>query len=380
MDALTEDRMGSRTLIHRLVMTAALVVPIGCSTSASNPPSSPVPPLVRTAESRPEVAAFLAETMVAEVCDQVRGRFLPIAQVPPGTPARGDEPVGGRWWVRDCRARTYEGDAAIYLEGVGWAWAGAEKDYVVASWSTSEYVFFGAAGTVVGAVDLAFDPQRRLASVQFKPRQVPYLNTTVTNRLEAHGSFGGKVISVISLGFAADHADDKANEIARSTLAEAFARQLGAGFAVTVDVPRRQRDTISLNSSAPPLRPYADGPRWLVNERQILHPKRGAFHVVGPFAPTPAANIDFNVVSGTVRYRAECENFVTAWFEPVVRGVAPILPVAAHGQAGVLGVGPTTRTLGTMCPWYLITEPTFGDATVDVRVRADRSGYPVPGL
>lgn len=338
-----------------------------------------VPQLARTAESRHDVAELLTEAMAAEVCDQVRGRFLPIAHTEDGGPSRGDEPVGGRWWVRDCRVQIYQGQVALYLAGTGWAWAKGSKGFGL-RWGTADYVIFAAGGTVLGTTDLGWDPVRKTAWVQFRPSAVPFLQAAPTSRLEAHGNIPGKLFSGITFGIFSGALDDKANDAALEQITAAFLRQLSAGFAMSYDPQRRQRDVMALNASAAPLRPFTDGVRWLVNERQVLHRKPGGVHVVGPFAPTPTANVDFRVEDGSVQYRAECETSVAAWFEPVLRGAPPALPPVTHGQAGVLGSGASTRTLTVLCPWYLLTEPLTDAVTVDVRVRADRSAYPAAGL
>lgn len=362
----------------------------GLAACAGSPPERPpVTLLVRTAESRTEIATLLTETFASEFCDQVRDRFLPVALTAEGAPARGDEPVGGRLWVRTCRTQSYPSgpgtyggpEVAVYLDGVGWAWAEGSKGFIW-SYGTAAYAYFSGAGTVVGTVDAAFDPVGKLETIQFRPTSVPYLNTAGTNRLEAHGNAVATVGSVVLLGLPfllADKIDDAANDTVRDLIAQAFGRQIGSGFVITFDVARKQWDRVVLGQ-LPPLHPFSDGVRWLVNEQQVMH-SPGGVNVNGPFQPTRAAGVDFQVVSGSIRYRAECDRDVVAWFEPVARGSAPTLPSPQHAQTGVLSEGArVTRTVAASCPWYLITEPVGdADATVNVRVRADSSGYPVAG-
>ena len=242
-----------------------------------------------------------------------------------------------------------------------------------------DYVYFAAAGTVVGSVDMSFDPTRRMAWGQFSPTMVPYIATGVTNRIETESNIVGGLGSFVTLGALGSYADGKATEKAATMVADAFTRQLRSGVAITFDLARRQRDVVGLGQVAP-LRPFADDVRWLVNEQQVLHAKAGAAHVVGPFAPTHGAGVDFAVLRGTLRYRAECEADVVEWFEPVTRGVRPVLPPVRHAQSGTVSAGmPVRRTLAAPCPWYLITEPGSEEVVANVRVRADTSGYPAAG-
>lgn len=363
---------------RRLAVVIWLLGLVGCGSERIST-AAQMPALVRTAESRADIAVMLTDMMVSEVCDQVRGRFLPIGHTTNGEPGRGNEPAGGRWWVRDCRAQAYQGQVALYLSGVGWAWAEGSDGFGV-RWGTAEYAFFNAAGTVVGFTDMSFDADRRIAWLQFRPSGVPYLSTGVTNRLEAHGNLPGKVVSVFTLGLFSGAIDDRANDTARMVIAKSFERQISSGFIVTFDVTRRQRDLASFGLTEAPLRPFNDGVRWLVNERQVLHPRPGGVHVNGPFAATHTAGVDFRILSGALKYRVECEREVATWFEPMTRGSPPVLPAVTHAQAGIVSGGSDTRHVAAGCPWYLITEPASDEVVVaDVRVRADVSGHPVAG-
>lgn len=346
----------------------------GCARSPAEP-LPPTSPGVRTAESRADVAAMLNELMASEFCDSVRGRFMPLAHTKDGLPAQGDEAVGGRWWIRDCRAQVAQGQTAIYMSGVGWAWAEGSKAF----WGTSDYVYFSAAGTMVGLTDVMFDPARRVATLQFVPTATPFVWSGVTNQLEAHGSIPGQVLSILTLGLLSGSIDDSATNRAREIVAQSFARQLSSGFVLTLDVTHRQRDVHAVGQVVGPLRPFTDGIRWVVNEQEVLHARPGAVHVNGPFAPTPAAAVDFVTVSGVLQYRVECVADVATWFQPTARGLPPLLPPSLHGQNGLVS-GAATRVVASSCPWYLITQPASGDVVANVRVRADVSGYPAAGL
>ncbi len=348
----------------------------GCSGTKQAPrPTVALPAIARSAESREDIAALLTDMAAVEMCDQVRGRFLPIADVPAEGGERGDEPIGGRWWVRRCIAHVDGGHVSLSLEGFGWAWGQG------GAWGFNlhDYIFFGGGGRVIGDVDASYDQSRRLAWMQFRPLGEPVVGSTITSTVETHANFWGSLLDVVSIGIAGDSADSRAREIVDSKVREAFQRRLGAGFVVLFDLAHRQRDGF-VTASASPLRPFGSDRRWLVNERQILRAKPGGYHLNGPFAPTLAAGVDFVVHRGSVRYRAECEADVTAWFEPATRGVRPSLAPPTHTQRGTVAVGPlATKSVGAACPWYLITEAAAEDALVDVRVHADETGYPATG-
>lgn len=352
----------------------------GCGGTGERPaPAQPFPPLVRTAESRADVAAMLVEVMASEICGQLRGRFLPIGDVKAGAVPRGDEPVGGRWWVRDCRAKAFGGQVALYLQGAGWAWGDASEGMLGVEFGVRDYVYFAAAGTVVGTVDMSFDAVRRIAWGQFAPTMHPYVATGLTRHVETEGNWAGSIASFISFGALGSYADGRANEKATTMIANSFTELLTSGFVFTFDVVRRQPDAYAAGKAAP-RHPFNDDTRWLVNEQQVLRRKPGGVHVVGPFAPTQAAGVDFSVDEGMVHYRAECEADVIRWFEPTAHGRWPELPPARHAQTGLVSAGGATRrTVGAACPWYLITQPLTEKAVANVRVRADTTGYPMAG-
>lgn len=325
---MTIERLlrGLQSLVASFLAGMAI---LGCGGAPPPPPPVLAPPMARIPAGQADTAAMLTEMLAIEYCDQARGRFLPIAYTRGGRLPRGDEPVGGRWWVRDCRARVFEGQLALFLDGVGWAWAEGEEDFLIAGWRTAEYAFFAAGGTVVGPVDVDLAGKRLW--IRFQPRMMPYVSSTPTNRVTARGNFGADVLSLLTLGFLGKMADDSANETVERRLATVFTRKLGAGFELWFDVQHRQRDLVTSDAVTPPIRPFSDGIRWLVNERQVFH--SGGVHVNGPYALTQTAGVDFRVLYGTVRYRVECERDVVAWLDPVASGVAPSLPPPAHAQA-----------------------------------------------
>lgn len=350
----------------------------GCGSSSSSAAApAQTPPIVRTSASRPEIVALGGALFAEHLCERLRGQFLPLGEVSEDEDVkpRGDEPIGGRFWVRQCQTSLNGARVAMSLEGIGWAWVHR------GAWGfgLNDYVYFTASGSVVGEVDMSFDGAQQVAWAQFRPVLPPVATGAAIGTVETRANLGGALLHVISRGWAGEKADSTAREKLGAAVQSAFSERLGTGFFVTYDIRRHQADNFGA-ASLPPLRPFTDGRRWLVNERELLRRAPGGLHILGPFAPTRAGSIDYVVREGSMRYRAECEQDVVAWLGALPRGAAPLLPPPQHTQTGVLGVGTSTVTLGAACPFYVIHEAASDLVTVDVRVRADASGYPAMGL
>lgn len=314
--------------------------------------------------------------MARSICDRVRGQFLPISELPTADDEspRGDEPIAGRFWVRDCRASVEGGRLELTLGGVGWAWV--ERS----SWGfgLENYVYFAVAGSTIGDVDVGFEPRQGLAMIQFRPVALASVSGGALGTVETRTNVGGAILNIVSIGSLGAYADGKARRAIDEKVRTAFAGRLGAGFFVTYDIARQQVDSFGAGGP-PPMRPFADGTRWLANERQVLRDAPGGVHVLGPFAATPAAAIDYRVLSGAIRYRAECVHDVARWFDGVAQGRATALPPPTHSQAGLIRQGESVVSISVPCPFYLLHEASTPSVVVDVRVRADVSGYPNPG-
>ena len=251
---------------------------------------SPPPAVIRTAESRADVIAMATELVATDACESVRGRFLPLLQLPLVGPPRGDEPVDGRWWVQTCTPELRNGQVELNLSGVGWQYVNRAGDGLLQSnFRVIGYVHFAATGTVVATVDMSFDPIRHLAWLQFRPTTVPVHRAWLTSQTKPVGNWLGKMMNLLD----EERVDADANQTVVGQANDALFNGLNAGFALTYDLRTHQRDLIA-GGRVPPQHPLGDSIPWLINEREILR-AAGGFHVNGPFASTQGAGVDFFV-------------------------------------------------------------------------------------
>ncbi len=318
---------------------------------------------------------MFTDILARDLCDHLKGTFVPVGAVPPEGDARGDEPAAGRFWLRRCAATSYLGRLVFELDGVGWIWVGRSQW----GFGVDQYAYFTAHAGVGGNVDVTYDSSSKIANIEFHPIVPPRITTGASNELVTHTNVGAGVLNVLSLGLLGNYADGRAAGEFSARLQAAFESRFGRGFVIQYAVDRQQVDAFVPGSMRPP-HPISDGSlRWLVNERQELHRAPGALHVTGPFAPTQGANIDVNVVEGQVRYRAVCSGSIEAALDPQTHSLPLVLPPVAGERDGIAGLGRSTAGIAMPCEWYFVTEPVSEVALVDVRVRA-APPTPVPGL
>lgn len=363
--------------LHRLALIAIPTLFGSIACSASRPAQLPSPATSNAlAASESDMPVLTTAVLTSSICAQLRGRFLPIGELPAtdDIKPRGDEPAAGRFWVRGCDARFDGRQVTFSLDGLGWEWVQRSEW----GFGLHGYVFFRATGSVTGQAIVAFDSTRQMAVLRFRSSGRPASTGSALGTVETRANAGGTALSILSLGFLGDYADGKARRTIDAKVTDAFAERLQDGFDVTYDLRAQQVDVVSAKAIVLPLHPFVDGRRWLVNERQILRRAPGGFHILGPFAPRPGT-VDFIVRDGAIRYRAECEQNVVAWFDPASRGGAPRLPPPNHTQHGLAHVGATSARLGAQCPFYILVEAMTEAALVDVRVQAAADAYPSAG-
>jgi len=354
-----------------LTLALGLTALTACGGSKPPPASPYIPTIVRSSATHPAMVEMATDLLVRDICDRMRDQFLPIAEAPLSDEARnlGDEPAGGRWWVRDCLATVTSGHMTLRLGGVGWTWVDRSK----LGFKFQGYAYFQAQSSVVGDVDIDYDRSRHLVTLRFAPLAAPEISGGAVGTLRAGG-----FTNTISLGLFSGLAEGSAADRVTEAVQRAATERIGAGFVVFYSIDLRQFVAFAPNDRMP-FFPFTDGRRWLANERQILRPQAGSRHILGPYAAAPAISVDFVVRDAPAVYRLECARDLLAWMQPAAERHAPSLPPPQPQRSAVLPVGTTTQAFAMACPWYLVTEPTGSMSSLDVRVRADATILPVPG-
>lgn len=324
------------------------------------------------------MSLLLADYLEANLCERLGERFVPIADEHVAAPRGQAPPVGGRWWIRGCRAERTAGVLHLTLSGPGWLWADEAKS----GFRLRQYVLFQAGVRLVGVPDAHYDATRRLASLWFSP---------LSTEADGHGlgpvattadHFGTQVLDVVTFGWARSRADDAARREVDERVRARFAEKLRSGFTVTYHVALQQLDFRlgALGDGEEPLRPLLDGRPWLANERQILRPEPGGVHLLGPFDPAVGAALDVHVESGPgVRLWTECVDVTRERLSDLDRGEAPPSAPARAKAVGKLAPGRHTVAVAMpQCPWYLLTAADEGETSVVIRVRGKPSAVLLP--
>ena len=321
----------------------------------------------RTPATHADVAVLLADVAVQKLCPELTNLMVPLRdEVQPAGPASGEVPVLGRWWIQACVLQRHGVQISLNLAGVGWIWVDREES----GFRVEQYVYFRARSTVVGVLDLAYEPESKIVSVWFIPVAEPQADGEGLGEVTASAnSFGATLLNVVTLGLTGSAADSKAkrrvNEAVRTRMADTLRR----GLTVTYSLVSDQRDVLLqlLPRGVMPSRPFKDSTPWLVNERLQLHGDRGGVHVAGPFRPVGGVSIDVRMERGTMPiFSVGCEDAVTDWLAPVTRGITPTRIFGVPARAS----NDTLELRATGCGrWYIVAQ-TQGPSTFAVRVRS----------
>jgi hypothetical protein len=322
---------------------------------------------VRAAASDADISALLAAVIQRDLCHHLLQSFIALPDLSASAalgPSAGETPNGGRWWIRECGVRAENGVAAIQLSGPGWIWV----DETTLDHHLKQHVIFNAKVGIGGLLHLGYDRESRIASVWFSPSIPAIAMGASTGAVTLETGLIGSVLDVLP---STDAVGD-ARAMIGTRVSSAFSSAMSAGFTITYDVRRQQSDAIlqALAPGSTPTRPFMDGRRWIVNERDALHPGKLGLHVLGPF-PRAIVDVDLRIEGGYgVRYEPVCQDALLKNFAPLVNGAPPVDFIDTNRRIDLVATGQETHRISMpACPWYLVLTPNADYATVAIRVR-----------
>lgn len=332
-------------------------IALTCSACAGAQAAPPTPqPPTRTAVQDGGVRRLLLDAATGQVCPRTRNKFIgvPSAAEHPSCGSASPWPcVAGRWLIQGCEPSTDGQNLSLQLYGVGWGWVDQTKQQYLADFTVRQYVYFGAIASVRGVLDVAYDEQRRVASVWLTPTVAPQADFKPLSAINAQPEgFLGRVYKTLARGRVAGAAQQAAEETGKNR----FMQSLSRGATITYNTSTLQLDLQVgyLANGVVPQRPFPS-PRWLVNERQELHP--GGMQIAGSFPYMKAAALEAVIEQGfEIQYATACAAAAQTSVGQLASGqvdASSILTVPFSrifpGQRGPLWVTPPP------CDWVLIT-------------------------
>lgn len=275
-----------------------------------------------------ELSELMAEVLAPRICEQVIGSFigLPGEDTHEG-PAGGRDPAVGRWWVRECEARTNEGRLDVSFGGAGWTWIDRES----MGFRVRQYLRFDASARFSASLHVGYDRRTRIATVWLRP--APGVTATVEPtglvRAEATGFFSSMVGGLMDLtgNSVSTQAQTQATEEGSQRLQE----KIQTGFSVTFELDAEQMDFMlgPLPRGVTPERPWdTNGTPWIVNERSSVWP--GGMDVVGPVTEDAGAvslEVELEDGDGAI-IRRVCGDELYSWLDAAWSG-RPTRPLRA---------------------------------------------------
>jgi hypothetical protein len=347
------------------------VMLLACGGRAAPRPSSSGRAAVADSDIR-SLVLHAASTGI--LCSKLRDKFvaLPSSDGSVGADA-GLTPAAGRWWIRSCEATQVGQALHLKLAGPGWFWV----DQSSSGFRVQQHLYFAASVAMTGSLDMAYDPEVKLASVWFTPGSAAQVRVDPIGPINARAeSFWAGVFDAITMGVVVS-SEARAAVCAQGT--QRFQDKLSAGITVTYDVERQQADVVigQLPRGKVPRRPFVDTLPWWVNERQSLYPNGVA--VVGPFVAAPAI-VDIAIEQGPgASFRAVCALDLKRALESSATGSFAQLAPASVFRAGAVTRPRQSALLPAVpCPWYLMLS-TVGAASAVTAVRVRPLG-PEPAV
>jgi hypothetical protein len=313
---------------------------------------------VRGAAGDEDLRVMLTQLVSANACERLRGHFQAL-------PATGRPGVmSGALWIRGCRVSNTGTTTKLRLEGNGWQWVDEQQKKAGGTFTVRQYVRFGVVATIVGTLDVGYDPASHVASIWFSLRGEPEVRFTPLGKLDvdAEGAWSS-VLGAVASVLAKSPSTSAKQEAAKQGLS-AFKEQLAAGLSVTVDLCTGL--TRSGVGHTPRGTMVAPGVGETKNVSVELH--SGGLMVFGPHAAGDGMTVNAEVAGGKARLQLVCDEHVGELAQAFLDGRAP--PRGPVLTSRDVGGKATLRAKAARCPVSLVaTLPAGGPDTVTLSWR-----------
>lgn len=233
----------------------------------------------RQAATQAEVQQFMNDLLAANACDEIAGKYLPLAA------AHAADVTSGRFRVEQCKAQRTDGSVDLQVSGRGWRWIDREKETLGAQFEVSQYARFEASLDATGTTGLDYAESEKVLALWYEPRRSSANVTPIGDpEVEAQGAWGS-VLGTVASAFGASPSQQAEQKLEKRAT-QTFESKIEKGYTVGVNLCTSQRHTkfgkLQPQDLPDPPHPSADQ-IWMANQRVRLHP--AGVDLAGPFQP-----------------------------------------------------------------------------------------------
>jgi hypothetical protein len=209
------------------------------------------------------------------LCERLRDRFIALPGV--GAAPNPALPKEGRLRVVSCMVSALANQLSLRITGPAWVWVDREHS----GFRVRQYVYFVVDVYMIGALDIGYDQNRKLATVWVTPVGPASVSIRPLGHINASPqTLAALLIDAVTLGTVSS---ERARDAVETQGAQAFRQAIHRGATVTYDLHHRQFDVAvgHLPRGVAEQRPFNMVGPWWANERVRVRP--GGPHVLGPF-------------------------------------------------------------------------------------------------
>lgn len=225
----------------------------------------------------------------------------------------GADATIGTLWIQHCEAREVSPrKLEVVLDGKAWRWLDRETDKAWAEFEVSQYLRFGFDATVTGQAEFAYAPDKRVATVWFKPSDD--VTTHFRPLHDVRVDEGGLWSEIVGTAAAVTgkSPEQRANQKVERKGERKLRSKAAGGFSYVYDLCTSRSYTrtgmLATGELPEPAVKYRDDRDYLVNSDAVVH--EGGLVLVGPFErPRPlVAEVVVPKSSATIAARMVCDS------------------------------------------------------------------------
>ena len=329
---------------------------LACAACKQDPPPPALPPIpvmpTEGAAGDVDVRVLVTELTSSKACERLRGGFHGLRS--PDHP----DVVSGVMWIRECEVSSTGAQIKLHVAGSGWTWIDATTHSHGGTFVVRQYIRFGIAATLDGALDIAYARAVHVMTLWFTPVRHPQVEFTVLGALDVdRDGVWSTAIGAVGTVFSKSPGD-VAHDQAMTQGTHALESQLANGFAVTIELCTG----LTRVHLGRPSKGQMSAPDVGETERVPVEIQPGGVILFGPQRAGEGMNVDIQVSHGAVRFTLACtadaEKVAAAFLAGRAAPAIPMLGSVDVRTTAHLRIKPAT------CPVAVLASP-LGDVPVN---------------